>query len=56
MLTIGGAVKNANLSAPNHFDASTLKVLECDYSRAAAFDVPMLEALGMVKTTFHTEP
>lgn len=56
VLTIGGAVGNANLSAPNHFNASTLKVLEYDYTRAAAFDVPMLEALGMVKTTLKAEP
>jgi hypothetical protein len=56
VLTIGGAVDYPNLGAPDHFSASTLKVLEYDYTRAAAFDVAMLETLGTVKTTIKAEP
>jgi hypothetical protein len=56
VLTIGGAVANANMGAPDHFNASVLKGLEYDYDRAAAFDVAMLEALGTVRATIKAEP
>ncbi len=56
MLTIGGAVSNANRGAPDHFAASFTKTLEYEYSKAAAFDVAMLEALRTVKVTIGAAP
>ncbi|MEP4380364.1 MAG: hypothetical protein ABJ215_00455 [Alphaproteobacteria bacterium] len=56
ILTIGGAVTRSNRGAPDHFAASFLKTQEYDYTKAAAFDVPMLERLGMVKTTIKAAP
>ncbi len=56
VLTIGGNVANANMSAPDEFGASFLKSFEYDYTRAAAFDIAMLEALGTVKITIRAEP
>lgn len=56
VLTIGGAVSESNLGAPDHFTASFLKTLEYEYAQAAGFDVAMLEALGTVKTTIKAEP
>ena len=56
VLTIGGAVKYANRGAPDHFAASFLKTQEYDYTKAAVFDVPMLEGLGMVKATIKAAP
>ncbi len=56
VLTIGGAVKYANRGVPDHFAASFLKTQEYDYTKAAAFDVPMLEGLGMEKATINAAP
>ncbi|MGB0571851.1 MAG: hypothetical protein ACPGQM_07225 [Alphaproteobacteria bacterium] len=53
VLTTGGAVTKPNLGAPEHFAASFLKIQEYDYAKAAAFDVPILEGLGMVKATIN---
>ena len=56
VLTISGAVSNANTGAPDHFAASFLKSFDYDYKQAASFDIAMLEALGTVKTTVEAEP
>lgn len=56
VLTIGGAVSETNLGAPEFFTASFLKSLEYGYDKAAGFDIAMLEAMGTVKKTIKADP
>lgn len=56
VLTIGGAVTYANRAPFDKFDDAFLNAHEYSFEKAAAFDVAMLEKLGMVKTTIKAEP
>lgn len=56
VLTVGGAVKYPNRPPFNAFDDAFLKTHEYSFTSAAAFDIAMLEKLGMVKTRIKAAP
>lgn len=56
VLTIGGAVSESNRAASNMFDDAFLSSHEYSFTKAVAFDIAMLEKLGMVTTRVKAEP
>ena len=56
ILTIGGAVSGSNRGPSDTFDDAFLSSHEYSFTRAAAFDVAMLEGLGMVRTVIKAKP
>lgn len=56
ILTIGGAVSESNRAPSNKFDDAFLTSHEYSFTKAAAFDVAMLEKLGMVTTKIKAAP
>lgn len=56
ILTIGGAVSNANRGASNTFDDAFLSSHEYSFEQGATFDVAALESLGTVTARIKAEP
>ncbi|MBT5570265.1 MAG: hypothetical protein HOJ90_03505 [Alphaproteobacteria bacterium] len=56
VLTIGGAVSEGNRGPSDKFDDAFLASHEYTFENAAAFDVAMLEKLGMVTTKIKAAP